>query len=148
MQEVKEGLKLHNLRIDYVMIQSKLKYSIGAKGAGTVYLEPRSSSNQAKYLRFYVRSGYQTCQAKAGRVFPQVWNRTEPNHRSKPGLLAGYPDPLITLMNTLTIGKRGRLYQAHLLNVRHTDMWLSIEGLNHSLKKVSRDYKEITLSWQ
>ena len=39
MLEVKEGLKLNNLRIDYVMIQSKLQYLIGAKGVGTVYLE-------------------------------------------------------------------------------------------------------------
>jgi len=57
MQEVKEGLKLNNLHIDYVMIRSQLKYLIGAKGEGTVYLEPRSGSNPAKYPRFYVRSG-------------------------------------------------------------------------------------------
>ena len=57
MQDVKEGLKLNNLRIDYVMIRSQLKYLIGAKGVGTVYLEPRSGSNPAKYPRFYVRSG-------------------------------------------------------------------------------------------
>jgi len=57
MQEVKEGLKVKNLRIDHVMIRSKLKYLIEAKGVGTVYLEPRSSSNPAKYPWFYVRSG-------------------------------------------------------------------------------------------
>jgi len=57
MQEVKEGLKLNNLRIDYVMIRSKLTYLIGAKGVGTVYLEPRSGSNLAKYPRFDVLSG-------------------------------------------------------------------------------------------
>jgi len=57
MQEAKEGLKLNNLRIDYVMIRSKLKYLIGAKGAGTVYLDPRSGSKLAKYPRPYVRSG-------------------------------------------------------------------------------------------
>jgi hypothetical protein len=56
MQEVKEGLKLNNLRIDYVMIQSKLKYLIGAKEAGTVYLQLQFRSNPAKYLQFYVRS--------------------------------------------------------------------------------------------
>jgi hypothetical protein len=31
MQEVKEGLKLDNLRTDHVMIRSELKYLIGAK---------------------------------------------------------------------------------------------------------------------
>ena len=36
MQEVKERLKLNNLRIDHVMIQSKLEYLIGAKVVGTV----------------------------------------------------------------------------------------------------------------
>jgi len=36
MQEVKEGLKLTNLRIDYDMIQSKLKYLIEAKRVGTI----------------------------------------------------------------------------------------------------------------
>jgi hypothetical protein len=31
MQEVKEGLKLDNLRTDHVVIRSELKYLIGAK---------------------------------------------------------------------------------------------------------------------
>jgi len=31
---VKERLKLHNLRIDHVTIQSELKYLIGAKNLG------------------------------------------------------------------------------------------------------------------
>jgi hypothetical protein len=48
MQQVKEGLKQNNLRIDNVMIQSQLKYLIGAKGVGTVYLELQSNSNPAK----------------------------------------------------------------------------------------------------
>jgi len=57
MQEVKEGPKLNNLHIDYVMIRSQLKYLIGAKAVGTVYLEPQSGSNPVKYPRFYVQSG-------------------------------------------------------------------------------------------
>jgi len=36
MQEVKERLELNNLRIDHIMIRSKLKYLIGAKVVGTV----------------------------------------------------------------------------------------------------------------
>jgi len=57
MQEVKELVKLHNLRIHHVMIRSELKYLIAAKAVGTVKLEPRSGSNPAKNPRFYVRSG-------------------------------------------------------------------------------------------
>jgi len=56
-REVKERQKLHNLRTDHVVIQSELKYLIGAKGVGTVYLEPWSGANPAKYPRFCVRSG-------------------------------------------------------------------------------------------
>ena len=40
-------------------------------------------------------------QEAPGRVFERVWNRTEPFFRSKPGPLAGYPDPLLTLHPTL-----------------------------------------------
>jgi hypothetical protein len=57
MREVKEGLKLHNLRTDHVMIRSELIYLIGAKAEGTVYFEPRFGSDPAKYPQFYVRAG-------------------------------------------------------------------------------------------
>jgi len=40
-----------------------------------------------------------------GRVFGRFWNRTEPFIRSKPGPLAGYPDPLLTLPQTTSSGK-------------------------------------------
>jgi hypothetical protein len=36
-------------------------------------------------------------QESAGRVFGWFWNRTDPLLPSKPGPLAGYPDPLLTL---------------------------------------------------
>jgi len=55
-REVKERIKLHNLRIDHLPIQSELKYLMGARGVGTVYLEPRSGSNPGKNPRFYVQS--------------------------------------------------------------------------------------------
>jgi len=92
------------------MIRSKLKYLIGAKAAGTVYMEPRSGSNLVKYPRFYVRSGQQTRQDKAGWVFGRVWNRTELNCWSKSGSLAGYPDPLLTLhmMNSILESMKGK----------------------------------------
>ena len=44
-------------------------------------------------------------QESAGRGFGWFWNRTDPFLRSKPGPLAGYPDPLVTLvMNVPTTG--------------------------------------------
>ena len=36
-------------------------------------------------------------QAAAGRVVGRCWNQTAPFFQSKPGPLAGYPDPLLTL---------------------------------------------------
>jgi hypothetical protein len=98
MLEVKEGLKLHDLRTDHVMIRSELIYLFGAKAVGTVYLEPQIGSNAAKYPRFYVRAGYQPAKTKVVRVFGRFWNRNEQNRKSKPSPLAGYPDPLLTLL--------------------------------------------------
>jgi len=57
MLEVKELIILHNLRTDHLTVRSELTYLIGAKAVGTVTLEPLFNSNQAKYLRFYVRAG-------------------------------------------------------------------------------------------
>jgi len=37
------------------------------------------------------------CQESAGQAFGRVWNRTDLFLRSKPGPLAGYLDPLLTL---------------------------------------------------
>ena len=42
------------------------------------------------------------CQDAAGWVSGRFWNRTELFFRSKPGPLAGYPDPLLTLGWTCT----------------------------------------------
>jgi len=56
MLEVKELIKLHNLRIHEVIVQSELKNLIAAKAVGTVKLEPQSGSNPAKNPRFYVQS--------------------------------------------------------------------------------------------
>ena len=41
-------------------------------------------------------------QESAGRVSGGFWNRTDPFLRSKPGPLAGYPDPVLTLDGTTT----------------------------------------------
>ena len=36
-------------------------------------------------------------QEAPGRVFGRVWNQNKPLFRTKPRLLAGYPDPFLTL---------------------------------------------------
>jgi hypothetical protein len=59
---------------------------------------PRYGYNPAKKLQVYVQSGKQTRQANAGRVFGRITHQTEPDTQSKPGPLAGYPDPLLTLL--------------------------------------------------
>jgi hypothetical protein len=56
-REVNERIILHNLDIDHIIIWSERKYLSGAKGVGTIHLEPRSSSNAAKNPLFYVQSG-------------------------------------------------------------------------------------------
>jgi len=68
-------------------------------GQNTEFAKMRLCSmiNPAKKPWVYVRSGYQTRQDSAVRFFGRVRNRTEPFFRSKPGPLAGYPDPLLTL---------------------------------------------------
>ena len=43
-------------------------------------------------------------QESAGRDFGRVWNRTDPFLRSKPGPLAGYLDPLVTLVQAPAVG--------------------------------------------
>jgi len=43
-------------------------------------------------------------QESAGRVFGRFWNLTDPFLRSKPGPLAGCPDPLLTLGKTNPAG--------------------------------------------
>jgi hypothetical protein len=40
----------------------------------------------------------------AGQGFGRVWNRTDPFLHSKPGLLAGSPDPLLTLVSIYNTG--------------------------------------------
>jgi len=40
-------------------------------------------------------------QESAGQVFGWVWNRTDPFWRTKSGLLARYPDPLLALVASI-----------------------------------------------
>ena len=104
-REVTEQLKLHNLRTDHVMIRSQFKYLIGVKFGGiwrNSEMDLRSGYNPAKKPRVCVRSGSQTRQDQAVRVFGRVTTRTEPNRRPKTGPLVGYPDPLLTLATAAT----------------------------------------------
>jgi len=51
-------------------------------------------------------------QESAGRVFGRFWNRTDPFLRSKPGPLAGYPDPLLTLDRSVPLLSESRFAYA------------------------------------
>jgi hypothetical protein len=61
-------------------------------------METRSDSNPAKNPWVAVRFGSHPRHDKARRDFGGFWNRAEPNGGPKPGSLAGYPDPLLTLV--------------------------------------------------
>jgi hypothetical protein len=76
-QEVKAQSELHILHTDHVMTRREIKYLIGAAGVGTVKLEPQCSSNPAAKPRIYVRSGQQTQQDTAVRVFAMVTTQTD-----------------------------------------------------------------------
>jgi hypothetical protein len=63
---VKEGLKLHNLRTDHIVIRAELKYLIAVTVAGTANMEPWSRFNPAKNRGFM--SGPGNKPAKPERV--------------------------------------------------------------------------------
>jgi len=125
-RQVKERPEMHNLRTDHVTIQWELKYLIEGKGVGTVKLEPQCGSNPAEKLPVYVRSGLQTRQNKLGWVFAQVWaHQTELNRWPKTGPLAGYPDPLLTLV-TIHVNLNCTIYGQNItaiILISHQD-WL------------------------
>jgi len=58
-------------------------------------------------------------QESAGRVFGRFWNRTDPFLRSKPGPLAGYPDPLLTLVIEHVIVHCNNMMQCDCMPLRH-----------------------------
>jgi hypothetical protein len=60
----------------------------------------RLELNWSKKPCVYGWSGYQPRQDAVGQFFGLFWNPTEPVFRSKPRLLAGFPDPWPTLIHT------------------------------------------------
>jgi len=61
-------------------------------------LEPTGLAKPGKTRGFMGTSPGLDSQDAVGRVFGQFWNRTEPFLPSEPRPLAGYPDPLPTLL--------------------------------------------------
>jgi hypothetical protein len=61
-------------------------------------LEPTGLAKPGETCRLIGTGPGLARQESAGRVFGWFWNRTDPFLRSKPGPLAGYPDPLLTLV--------------------------------------------------
>jgi len=96
-REVKERLKLHNQRTDHIVIRSELKYSIGAKVAGTVIWNRSQGSTLPKHRAFM--SGPGNKPTKTERVGSLDGSRPgpRPSGRFQPGPKPGNPEPLRTL---------------------------------------------------
>jgi len=65
------------------------------------------------------------------RVFAQVWNRTELNHWSKPWLLAGYRDPLLTPVQTIDTTQRSTYYNRSIGYILPLGFQKSIKNKNN-----------------
>jgi len=84
MREVKEGLKLHNLRTDHVTIRSELIYLFGVRVRGTVQWICGPGNKPAKTQRVGLLGG--------------SWPGLGPSIRSQPGPKPGNTEPLLTLL--------------------------------------------------
>jgi len=95
--EVKERLKLHNQCTDHIVIRSELKYSIGAKVAGTVIWNRGQGSTRSKHRGFMSGPGNEP--AKTERVGSLDGSRPGPGSsgRFQHGPKPGNPEPLRTL---------------------------------------------------
>jgi len=78
--EVTERLVLHNLRTDYIMIRSELKYLIGAKVAGTVKWNHGPGSTRPNNRGFMSSSGNNPTKTKRFGFLAEFG--TEPNRTS------------------------------------------------------------------
>ena len=79
-------------------------------------------------------------QESAGRVFWQFWNWTDPFLRCKPGTLAGYPDPLLTLTTT-----QWRQLQVSLNTTRHAENKWSVADRQRVNVRLGCVIDEVTL---
>jgi len=80
-REVKEGLKLHNLRTDHIVIRSELKYIIGATVAGTANMEPRSGFNPAENRGFMSGPGNKPARPERVGLLGGSWPGPGPSGR-------------------------------------------------------------------
>jgi hypothetical protein len=64
------------------------------------------------------------------RVFGRFWNRTDPFLRSKPGPLAGYPDLLLSLLQSLL----------PLRLARHSPPLVTLRVFNHQKSSIYQPY--------
>jgi len=97
MLEVKELIKLRNVRSQYVTIWSALKNFIAAKAVGTEELELWSGSNQATIPQFYYRTGSQPALGCWFRFICSVQPASGPPFRLQPRLKLCNPEPLLTV---------------------------------------------------
>jgi hypothetical protein len=97
-QEVKELVKLHNLRIHYVMIWSELKYLIGGKVAWTVIWKRGPGWTRPKNRGFMSGPGNNPVLVTRVGLLGGSWPRPGPSGRFLPGPKPGHPEPLLTLV--------------------------------------------------
>jgi len=84
-------------------------------------------------------------QESAGRVFGRFWNRTDPFLRSKPGPLAGYPDPLLTLHKKHIYNLR-RFELCHTLHVKMPSQPCMIQSISTTTTSAFSTFGPTSLS--
>jgi len=102
-REVKERLKLHNLNTDHIVIRSELKYSIGAKVAGTVIWNCGPGSTQPKNSGFMSGPGNNPAKTEWVVLLGGSWPGRGPSGRFQPGPKPGNPELLLTLSSGVII---------------------------------------------
>jgi len=99
-REVKEGLTLHDLHTDHIVIRSELKYLIEATVAGTANMEPRSGFNPAGFMS---GPGNKPAKPEGVGLLGGSWPGPGLSRRFQPGPKPGNLEPLLTLLLTLAV---------------------------------------------
>ena len=97
MLEMKELIKLHNLRSRHVMIGSELKYLIGSKVMGTVKWTRGPGWTRPKNCRFLSVPGDKPAKTKRVGLLGGSRPGQGPSVWFQPGPKLGNPEPLLTI---------------------------------------------------
>jgi len=104
---------------------------IGTDGSSQTRRNPQVDGQGSGFVR----------QESAGRVFGRFWKRTDPFLRSKPGQLAGYPDPLLTLLvgATRVSGRFACSFRTNIDSADGVRRSEAADGCNHSVPEMPTD---------